>query len=152
RARQLGFQTRAYHLRRAQFLEKLGEQQEAKKDRVRAASLPPTGVLDTFLIGEEQYRHGDWEGARHSFNQTLSQHPGHFWAQFFLAVCHLKTRHWEAAKAGLNACLTQQPDFVWAYLFRSFANEQLQALTEAQADFAKALQLNPNEDARYVLF
>src|SRR5262249_22639665 len=85
------------------------------------------------------------------FNRTLSLQPGHFWAQFFLAVCHLKTQHWEAAKADLNACLGRQPDFVWAYLFRSFANEKLQALADAEADFQQALQFNPNEDACYVL-
>src|SRR5207247_6629526 len=107
---------------------------------------------DYFLLGEDQYRRGDWDGAIASFNRTLAEQPAHFWPQFFLAVCHLRTQRWEAAKAGLNACLTQHPDFVWAYLFRSFANERLQALPEAEADFQKALQLNPNEDARYVLF
>jgi tetratricopeptide (TPR) repeat protein len=152
RARRLGFQTRAYHLRRAHFLEQLGQQREARKARSRAASLPPEGALDHFLVGEERYRRGAWEQARNSFNRALTLEPGHFWAQFFLAVCHLKRQHWEAAKAGLNACLTQQPDFVWAYLFRSLANEQLQAFGEARADFQKALRLNPNEDARYVLF
>jgi serine/threonine-protein kinase len=152
RARQLGFQTRAYHLRRAHFLEQLGEAKEAGKDSDRAASLPPEGALDHFLAGEEQYRCGDWAQARYSFNHALSLQPSHFWARFFLAVCHLKMQHWEAAKTGLNACLAQQPDFVWAYLFRSFANEKLRALTEAETDFQKALQLNPNEDARYVLF
>src|SRR5262249_38447833 len=45
RARQLGLQTRAYHLRRAQFLEQLGEHEEARKDRDRAASLPPESAL-----------------------------------------------------------------------------------------------------------
>src|SRR5262249_49186885 len=90
--------------------------------------------------------------ALNAFHRALALQPGHFWAQFFLAVCQLKTQRWEAAKAGLNACLTQQPDFVWAYLFRSFANERLQALPEAEADFQTALRLNPNADARYVLF
>jgi tetratricopeptide (TPR) repeat protein len=82
----------------------------------------------------------------------LSLQPGHFWARFFLGVCHLKTGQWEAAKEGLGACLNQHPDFVWGYLFRSFANEKLRALPEAEADFQKALRLNPSEDARYVLF
>jgi serine/threonine-protein kinase len=150
-ASKLGFQTQAYHLRRAHFLEQVGELEEARKDRDRARSLPLEGALDHFLIGEEQYRRGDWEGARNSFNRAIALQPGHFWAQFFLAVCHLKSQQWEAAKVGLNACLSRQPDFVWAYLFRSFANEKLQALPEAEADFSKALQLNPNEDARYVL-
>jgi tetratricopeptide (TPR) repeat protein len=152
RARQLGFQTRAYHLRRAHFLEQLGKQEEAKKHRDRAAALRPQGVLDHFLIGEEKYRRGHWDQAMNCFNRALNLQPGHFWSQFFLAVSHLKVQQWEAAKAGLNACLTQQPDFVWAYLFRSFANEKLQAPTEAKYDFQKALELNPNKDARYVLF
>jgi tetratricopeptide (TPR) repeat protein len=151
RARQLGVQTRAYHLRRAHFLEQLGEQAAARKERSQAASLPPEGALDHFLAGEEQYRRGDWEQAANSFNRTLSIQPAHFWAQFFLAVCHLKGQRWDAAQAGLNACLAQQPDFVWAYLFRSFAHEKVQALPEAEADFEKALQLNPNADARYGL-
>jgi tetratricopeptide (TPR) repeat protein len=152
RARQLGFQTRAYHFRRAHFLEQLGESEEAREDRERAASLPPEGALDHFLLGEDHYRRGRWEQAMTSFNRALSLQPAHFWAHFFLAVCHLKVQQWEAAKADLNACLAQQPDFVWACLFRSFANEKLQAIPEAKADFQKALQLEPNDDARYVLF
>jgi eukaryotic-like serine/threonine-protein kinase len=152
RARRLGFQTRAYHLRRAHLLEQLGEREEARKDRERAASLPPEGALDHFLLGEELYRRGDAEAARNAFDRALAVQPGHFWAQFFLAVCQLKAQRWEAAKAGLNACLTQRPDFVWVYLFRSFADEKLQARAEAEADFQKALALHPNADARYVLF
>jgi tetratricopeptide (TPR) repeat protein/predicted Ser/Thr protein kinase len=151
-ARQLGFQTRAYHLRRAHVLDLLGEQQEARKERNRAASQPPEGALDHFLLGEEQYRRGHWEQAMNSFNQALTLQPGHFWAQFFLAVCQLKVQRWEAARAGLNSCLAQQPHFAWAYLFRSFANEKLRAFQEAETDFEKVLQFNLNEDTRYVLF
>ncbi|HKB36828.1 MAG TPA: tetratricopeptide repeat protein, partial [Gemmataceae bacterium] len=152
RSRQLGFQTRAYHLRRAHFLGLLARREEARNERDQAASLPPEGALDHFLAGEEQYRRGEWEQARNSFNRALGLQPGHFWAQFFLAVCHLKVQNWEAAKEGLNACLTRQPHFVWAHLFRSFANEKLQALADAETDFHEALRLNPNEDARYVLY
>jgi tetratricopeptide (TPR) repeat protein len=151
-ARKLGFRTRAYHLQRAHLLEQAGRPAEARKERDRARSLPLAGALDYFLLGKEQYRRGHWDSARTSFNRALAVQPGHFWAQFFLAVCHLQGQHWEAAKAGLNACVSQHPDFIWAYLFRSFANERLEAFPEAAADFQKALSLHPNEDARYVLF
>src|SRR5439155_26438322 len=66
-ARQLGFPTRAYHLRRAHFLEQSGRHEEAGEEGERARSVPPEGALDHFLIGEEQYRRGDWEGAKDSF-------------------------------------------------------------------------------------
>jgi serine/threonine-protein kinase len=152
RAGQLGFQTRTYHLRRAYFLDAEGEQQAARKEKERAAVLPLEDALDHFLAGEEHYRRGEWTQARDSFNHALSRQPDHFWAQFFLAVCHLKTRNPEAAKAGLNACLAQRPGFVWAYLFRSFANEKLSSPAEVEADFQKALELGPGADARYVLY
>src|SRR5262249_31408863 len=139
-ARKLGFQTRAYYLRRAHFLDQAGEPAEARADRQRASSVPLDGALDYFLLCEHPYRRGDWDGARDALNHVLAIEPGHFWAQFFLAVCDLKSEHWAAAKAGLNACLAQQPDFTWAYLFRSFANERLQAFPEAEADFQKVLQ------------
>jgi tetratricopeptide (TPR) repeat protein/predicted Ser/Thr protein kinase len=151
-ASQLGLRTRAYHLRRAHLLEKLGNQKQAKIDIDLAAAVAANSALDQFLVGEEYYRRGDWQNAMNSFNCALGLQPDYFWAQFFLAVCHLKTRHWEAAKAGLNACLAQQPDFVWAYVFRSFANEKLQQPASAEADFRKALERNPNAGACYVLF
>jgi eukaryotic-like serine/threonine-protein kinase len=148
-ARKLGLETRAYHSRRAHLLERLGEHEEARRER--DGSPPPEGALDHFLVGEEQYRRSDWAGAATSFNRALTSQPDHFWSRFFLAVCHLRSRQWEAARTGLNACLGRRPDFVWAYLFRSFANEQLGAASDAESDFRNALRLNPNEDARYVL-
>jgi serine/threonine-protein kinase len=151
RARQLRLQTRAYHVRRATILERWGRHDEAKVDRERAVAVPVEGALDHFLVGEERYRRGDWDGAANSFGRALTERPGHFWSQFFLAVCQLKARRWDAAKAGLNACLARQPEFVWAYLFRSFADEQLKAPAEAVSDFQRALQLRPGGDARYVL-
>jgi tetratricopeptide (TPR) repeat protein len=152
RARALGFETRAYHLRRADVLEQRGDPQAARNEKERAAALPPQGALDHFLAGEDAYRRGEWAQAVNSFNQALGVQPGHFWAQFFLAICELKLQRPEAARAGLNACLAQQPNFVWAYLFRSYANEKLRALDQAEADFQQALELGPNEHARYVLF
>jgi tetratricopeptide (TPR) repeat protein len=151
RAEQLGFQTRAYHLRRADVLERLEDREEASKERARARSFPPQGALDHFLLGEEQYRRGDWQRARNAFNQALGEQPGHFWAQFFLAVCQLKQQRWEAARTGLNTCLAQKPDFVWAYLFRSIAHDKLHEVAQARTDFNRALQLGPNADAHYVL-
>ena len=151
-AGKLGIQTRAYHARRADFLKKAGQPEEARKERDQADAIADQTPLDHFLTGEEQYRRGKFAAASASFDRVLVQQPGHFWAQFFHAVCQLKLQQWGTAKTGLNACLAQQPDFVWAYLFRSFAHEKLKEWDNAKADFTKAQQLNPKEDARYVLF
>jgi tetratricopeptide (TPR) repeat protein len=151
RARTLGFDTRGYHRRRAQLLAQLGRHDDARREAALAGTVPASGALDHYLLGEEQFRQNDWAAAMGSFNRALALQPDHFWAHFFLALCQLKAHEWQAARASLNACLTRQSGFVWAYLFRSFANEQLQALGEAEADFEQALRLNPTSDARYIL-
>lgn len=47
---------RAYHLRRADLLERAGRPAEARQERDRASAFPPVGALDHFLIGEERDR------------------------------------------------------------------------------------------------
>ncbi len=151
RAGRLGIDTRVYHLRRASLLEQLGEGGEARKEKEQANKQSPQSSLDYFLNGEENYRKGAWEPARADFNRVLAMQPAHFWAQFFLAVCHLRLGEWEAARSGFNACLARRSDFVWTYLFRGFANEKLGTFREAEEDFQNAFRLDPQSDARYTL-
>ncbi len=151
RAGRLGIDTRVYHLRRASLLEQLGEAEETRKEKEKANMQSPQSSLDYFLNGEENYRKGAWVAARADFNRLLAMQPAHFWAQFFLAVCHLRLGEWEAAKAGFNACQARRSDFVWTYLFRGFANEKLGAFREAEEDFQNAFRLDPQSDARYTL-
>jgi tetratricopeptide (TPR) repeat protein len=151
RAGQLGLDTRAYHLRRAALLERLGEAEKARSETERAEAKLPASSLDHFLLGEENYRRGAWVVARADFTQALATRPEHFWAQFFLAVCHLRLGEWEAARASFTACLARRNDFVWACLFRGFASEKLGAFQEAEKDFDNAFRLDPDDDARYTL-
>jgi serine/threonine protein kinase/Tfp pilus assembly protein PilF len=150
-APELGFDTIAYHLHRSRYLEKLGQHERADKEEEKARALRPQNALDYFLIGDEHYRRGEVPAAIAAFNEALACQPRHFWAQFYLAVCQLRVEDWKTAKAHLNACLVQQPDFVWIYVLRAFTNEKLEALESAGADVQKALDLDPNEDARYTL-
>jgi tetratricopeptide (TPR) repeat protein len=103
RAGGLGIDTRVYHLRRASLFEQLGEAEEAQKEKEQANKQSPQSSLDHFLNGEENYRKGAWAAARADFNRVLAMQPAHFWAQFFLPVCHLRLGEWEAVRAGFNA-------------------------------------------------
>jgi tetratricopeptide (TPR) repeat protein len=150
-APELGFDTIAYHLRRSRYLVKLGQPEAADKENEQAKALHPQNALDYFLIGDERYRRGELTAAITAFNEVLARQPSHFWAQFYLGVCQLRVEQWETAKAHLNACLVQQRRFVWIYVLRAFVNEKLEALEPAEADVRKALDLDPNEDARYTL-
>lgn len=151
-ARKLGFETRAWHSRRADLLARFGDADAATKAREQAEATPPTSALDYFLLGEEQYRLGQTQQAMIAFHRALGLRADYFWAEFYLAMCHLKAEEWETARAGLNSCLARHPGFIWGYVFRSIVHEKLREPANADTDFAKALELNPNDDARYVLY
>jgi eukaryotic-like serine/threonine-protein kinase len=151
RATGLGPPTRAYHLRRAHYLEQLGDRVAAQSEHEQAGRLPPRTALDYFLIGYERYEQGDVHQAKGAFDRALAREPGHFWAGYYLALCHLQAQNWEAAKACLTTCLGQQAEFVWPYVLRGIANARLNEFESALADFGRAMERKPDEDALYCL-
>src|SRR5207253_3089038 len=106
----------------------------------RAEAVRPAGALDHFLLGDEHHRRGDVSAAAAAFERVLQERPGHFWAQFYLALCRLKQGRPELAASGLTACLAQRPDFPWLYLHRGAARGELGRHAAAEADFAAALK------------
>ena len=168
--------TRAYHLRRAACLARLGDVGGAERERGAAESLLPVTAFDQFLTGQERYERGRWDEALRHFDAVLRHQPAHFWAQCLSAICYLQLRRPLEAKAGLNACLNQDPDFAWLYLLRGFASSQVGAIfaqaggvaaqasnllgkaedhfAAAEEDYARALELlerKPVAELRYVL-
>jgi serine/threonine protein kinase/tetratricopeptide (TPR) repeat protein len=151
RASQLGPPTRAYHQRRAHYLEQLGDRAEARRELEQAQRLPPRTALDYFLIGYECYARGELAQAKAALEQALALEPHHFWAGYYLGLCHLQAQSWEAAKACLTTCAGQRPGFVWPYVLRGIAHARLNELAPALADFARALECQPQQDALYCL-
>jgi tetratricopeptide (TPR) repeat protein len=107
--------------------------------------------IDYLLAGHGQQRGGDYQAAAHSFQMALGLEPADFWAQCFLALCQLKLKRPSEAQASLTKCVTQKPDFIWTRLLRGLAESELNEFDGARSDFDTALQLNPSEDARYVV-
>ncbi|MBV8314537.1 MAG: tetratricopeptide repeat protein, partial [Planctomycetaceae bacterium] len=168
--------TRAYHLRRAACLARLGDMAGAERERGTAESLPPVTAFDQFLTGQERYEHGRWDEALRHFDAVLRRQPDHFWAQCLAAICFLQLQRPLEAKASLNACLNQERDFAWLYLLRGFASGQVGSIfaradgvaaqpsnllgkaedhfVAAEEDYARALELlerKPVAELRYVL-
>jgi tetratricopeptide (TPR) repeat protein len=135
--------------RRARCLDRLGRKAEAARARTAASALAPAGVVDHFLLGDEEYRAANLPRAVRHFERALAERPSHFWAQYFLAVCQLRLQRPGEAKAGLTACLGHRPDFFYSYLLRGLAHLQEGDLAAADTDFQKALDLRPN---RYGLY
>jgi tetratricopeptide (TPR) repeat protein len=150
RAAQLvGSPTKAYYLRRARYLEQQGDQQAAKSERRLAEARAAKTAGDYFLVGDEAYKGGRLEEAVSAFESALRVQPGHFWAEYFLAVCQLMRQRPGEAQLLLTSCLSQRDGFVWIYLVRGVADGELRQFTAAEEDFRKALDLQPDVPARY---
>jgi serine/threonine protein kinase/tetratricopeptide (TPR) repeat protein len=140
-------------LRRASYLERLGESDAAARERQRAetASVSNAASIDDFLSGEDALRKGDLDRAIRSFQRALMSRPDHFWAQYLLAVCQLQAHRPSEAQASLIACQSRRPGFVWTYLLKGFAEGEMREFDLAEADFQRATDLGLNDQARYVM-
>ncbi len=150
-ARRLGAPSRAFHLRRARYLNLVGDRAESTQAEQTGQGAALDDVLDHFLMADELYRREKFGEAITEFDKVLERKPGHFWAQYLNAICLLRQGRPAEARTLLSACLAQRSDFVWLYLLRGFAQEELQAWDAADSDFQKASQLPLDDNARYVL-
>ncbi len=156
--------TRAYHLRRAACLQRANDQSGAQRELAAAEHVQPAGAFDHFLSGLERYNSGHLTEARRSFDLALQAQPNHFWAQCLLAICDLNTRPAQLAEARacLRSCLQSHSGLPWLYLLRGFASGQMGSASklpdeaaghfaDAEADYRKALELDPEGKFRHAL-
>ena len=167
--------TAAFHLRRADSLERRGDARAAGLERARAAGLEPADAFDDLLLGRERFLKGDWDTARSHFDAALSRRPDLFWARCLLAIAELNSAppRPAEAKTELTTCLLAQPSSAWLYLLRGSAYGQMGVtlgvaarasghgsrlaaeaearFKDAEADFRKAHQLGLDQSLGYVL-
>jgi tetratricopeptide (TPR) repeat protein/tRNA A-37 threonylcarbamoyl transferase component Bud32 len=165
RAAQLRAPTRAYYRQRAAHLAARGDAAGAATENARADALGPENAVDHFLLGVEAYRRQELGQAILSFQTASGLQPKHFWAEYFLAVCFLRSQRPDLAEARLTACQGWRPDLAWVYILRGFAYGELGARARGagrqeaetyfkagEADFARALECRPlDEQAHYNL-
>src|SRR5262249_55176535 len=149
----------------------------AAQERKRAESVPPGQALDHFLLGKDLYHQAQWVGAISQFDAVLQTQPGHFWANYFSALCSLRLDRPVPAKSHLNVCLQLEPSLPWLRLLRGLASFQIAVLAQtaaeglpsrsgplgtevelqlqaAEKDYARSVELlatSPNPDLHYAL-
>jgi tetratricopeptide (TPR) repeat protein/tRNA A-37 threonylcarbamoyl transferase component Bud32 len=151
-AARLGFETRAYHLRRSRFLATLGDAQAAERESKLAGECPTRTARDHYLVGEEHYQRGDVPAARAEFEESLRVEGDGFWASYFLALCHVKLGQPRLALEPLNFCLARKQGLAWIYLLRGFVHGQLGKYPAAEGDFSEVMARDPSPDVLYVLY
>jgi eukaryotic-like serine/threonine-protein kinase len=155
RADGLGVRTRAIHLRRARYLKLLDDVAGAAKESQLAQALALETDLDPqdhYLVGYEFFSQGELEKSNQEFHRALQLNARHFWTHYFLGICCVTQNKAEVAVAHLTICQSQQPKLIWIYLLRGFAYGQMGDYAAAEADFDRALTLEPSPATLYVLY
>jgi serine/threonine protein kinase/Tfp pilus assembly protein PilF len=124
--------TMVYHLRRAALLSQVGDQAAAQLEQRAAAAMSATTALDHYLLGQEDYKRGNYAAANRHFETALQLRPGHFWARCLSSVCYLQLRQPTIAKLFLTECIERERDYPWLYVWRGFASYQLAAIADEQ--------------------
>ena len=120
-----------------------GEPDARRADRTPDADLFES--VDRFLIGLSPYYAQDFPQAGRQFEGALQAFPDHYWAQYFLALCHLRSRRWSEARIGFNGCLARKPSSPWPLMLRGYVAGELLDFEAAEHDFAEALRLAPDD-------
>jgi tetratricopeptide (TPR) repeat protein len=127
------FDTRIFHFRAARY------QAQSQGKRFDAAVVPegtprePTGPLDWFLQGLEEFQAGRFKEAGEDCTQVLLKQSNHLWARCVRGLCYLHDKHWDLARVDLTACLEQQSDLTPALLGRGIAIAEMGARSWDQA-------------------
>ena len=153
RATPLALCTKAFHLRRADYLRRAGDD-DWKREQERADSCAEDTAFDLLLIGQEQLARDRLEEARTSFARALVKEPADFWAWYYQALCYVRLDRMALARESLSAALSHRAHVVWPYLLRGFVYRPLHDFAAAEQDFDTAerlLRQRPDPDARYVL-
>jgi tetratricopeptide (TPR) repeat protein len=145
-----GAPTHAGLARKAEYLERLGEADAARLARQAADHTAPSLPADYFLLGMGLHAREEYREAIRPLANALRLRPGHYGAEYLLAVCRLRVGQLQEAKVGLSRCLEQRPDFPWPRLLRGYAEMDLGEFEAARADFDVVLGDPPDETATYV--
>lgn len=150
RALAFGSPVRAFHERRARYLEQAGEMDAAARERREANGIEPASAVDFQLLGEDAFARGEADAARRWFERALRADPNRSAAQYMIAVCDLRDRRWREAIGGLTACESRGLDFVGIPLLRGFARSELGDIDGAEEEFREVESRRPEEYGLYL--
>ena len=134
----------ALYEERARLKSALGRSHEATEDREKAASRPPETARDYYLLGTASASEGRLERAEACLSRAVALDSRQFWAWFALGLCHYDQERYAEAATDFAACTILAPTFAWPYLNRGLSLARLGRLTEAQAAYDQALDVNPD--------
>ena len=107
--------------------------------------ISPDDPWTLYRVGEAFAKVGRNEGARDYYQLAVDAGPDHLWFRTKLATSYVALRRPERAIAILDAVLTDNPKFHHALNNRGFAHLLAGNYEQAESDFVRTLELDPDE-------
>ena len=146
---------RAATLQRARLLEKLERLDEARDVFRQAEASPVRSAWEQTLLAREQLRIGQVQSAIDELRKAVRQDPSNVAAWYLLgnatleAAAHQLARENDAV-AAYTASLALAPTFYGLYFNRGLAYLRVKNYREAEADFARVIELRPDYAEAYL--
>jgi tetratricopeptide (TPR) repeat protein len=128
-------QERRAHLMALGLLERTRSQSEA---------LPADTAWEHFALGRAYLRAGDPRAALVEIDRALESQPQALWPNFYKGKCAFQIKEFEEAATAFSVCVALTPRSAGCYYHRGLAFLEMGRLERAQADFDRALRLEPS--------
>jgi tetratricopeptide (TPR) repeat protein len=132
-----------FYAQRAELKAGSGDVDGAFADYADAFRLDPTSYKVLVGRGTLYAKRGKTDAALSDLNEAVQRYPDKWGAHFNRALAEASS-NLAAAVDDFTAVLQTKPDYALAYLGRASAENQLGHSDEAKADYAKALQIDPD--------
>ncbi len=104
---------------------------------------PPKTVWEHYAIGRSLFRADKLEQAAEEFRQAIDLEPNAFWPNFYLAICAYRLEDFATALNAASVCVALSPQSAECFFNRALAQQALGQSERALADFARAMELDP---------
>jgi serine/threonine protein kinase/tetratricopeptide (TPR) repeat protein len=138
-------------LRRARYLNALGDKAAASKERDLAKQAGPINVADWIVTGQEHWFAGNIKAALTAFDRALNEQPDLFWPRFLRAVGLQKIQEFGEARVDTSYCIRIRPQFAWGYILRAVLHMRAGQFKPAREDLERAGRLKLDKASGYAL-
>ena len=146
-AQKSGVGEKVRHLYKAQYYQILANRGDkknqvlAENERLAASKLSPQGPREWFILGDDQFRKGEFEKASESFAKASRLSPTDFWSTYYQAVTAIRSESWAEARALLLNCLGKKEDFGFCHVLIGIAEGKLKQFDDSHHSFVRAVEL-----------
>ena len=126
---------------RARTYEKLGNDEESKKELIYLLKLDPNHLLGRITLGELEFKNGDYEGALYQFGLAVESHKDNSSAYAYRAKANQKLGKSRKALADYGVAIRLDPSNGMAFLYRGTLYVSRKKKSAACNDFNKAKSL-----------